>query len=94
MPRIDVIRPSKPRTPLWWPKIALSVGIVGGVSVIGVWRAYYYEPMPPDLERSVRQMVDLKTDLKPMLDKALEDGVLTMPEGRAIVDAFEKEIGQ
>ncbi len=74
----------------WWPKICLEVCVVGVGSAGFVWYALFNVAVASGLERGVRQIVNQNPTLQPMLDRATADGVLTMSEANAVIDAAEK----
>lgn len=74
----------------WWPKIVLTVCVVGIGSAILVWLEVYALPVIPGVESGVRRIVNENPALQPLLDRAASDGVLTMSEADAIIAAAEK----
>lgn len=74
---------------MWYVKTILSVCVVAVLSSIVVWYGVYRRAVDLGLERGIRKIVKLNPTLQHMLDRADEDGVLTMSEANAIIDAAE-----
>jgi hypothetical protein len=75
----------------WTVRIVGALSVVTALSAFLVWRAIYHQPVDRSVERGVRKIVQAKPSLQPMLDVAMEDGVLTMSEASAIIEAAKKE---
>ncbi len=74
----------------WIGKIAIAlVAVVAGVMLLVSYRVAY-RSVDPGLEQGIRTIVQRNPALQPVLDRAMTDGVLTMAEANAIINAAGK----
>ena len=56
------------------------------------WKWVYLRSATAAVEQRTKALVDKNPQLKPALDVAMEDGVLTYPEAKIIVEAAGEKI--
>jgi hypothetical protein len=69
--------------------IAAVLALVAMGAFIVAWPVYKWlaiKPVSPSLQERTRKVVEKNPQLKPDWDKAMEDGVLTWPEAKAILE--------
>jgi hypothetical protein len=59
---------------------------VVSISAWPVWKWLHPTPVSPALFERTKAVVEKNPNLKPDWDKAMEDGVLTWPEAKAILE--------
>jgi len=70
--------------------------VVLAVLVFAGWRVWSRangRPASEALHQKIKVLVDKKPDLRPSYDRAMEDGVLTIGEARAILDERHLAVG-
>ena len=73
-----------------WAKIIAFV--VAGAVVVGLWVWYdmHNKPANPRIQEGVKRIVEKEPRVKPMYDSAMEDGMLTLSEARAIINEAQQ----
>jgi hypothetical protein len=68
-----------------WAIVAL-VAMAGMIVAWPLYKKYRITPVSPSLMERTKKVVEKNPRLQPDWDKAMEDGVLTWPEAKAILE--------
>jgi hypothetical protein len=57
------------------------------------WKWFYLRPVSPVLFERTKTVVEQNPQLRPLWDKAMQDGVLTWPEAKEILERADEKGG-